>query len=395
VGELEPGSKVAGKYTLIERVGRGGMGDVWIAKNESTAAEVAIKTLRSDRKALDGAADRFRQEARVSAKLAHPNVARVYDLLEEQDGTLLLIMERLRGETLKKKLENGPMDEKEVVGICLPILEALGAAHEAGIIHRDVTPSNIFLAEEGGRITPKLIDFGVAKADETTITTKTGHALGTPQYMSPEQIRSGAVDPRSDLFSLSVTMFEAMTGANPFKRGSATSCLAAVLETDVDPDPRISPLVWLALARGLAKQSYERPDSAAEMASILRRAIGAEEVVLRSGASADLSGQLDVRPTVAKKRPWGLFAAIAGLAVIIGLAAMTLGRKERPTETAPAAPPPIVLPTQTALEPTATATVAAIVTPVESASAAKVKVTAPGKPQASTRPKTVATTPGF
>src|SRR5262249_279121 len=138
---------------------------------------------------------------------------------------------------------------------------------------RDVTPGNIFLAEEGGRTIPKLIDFGVAKHDESAITTKTGHALGTPQYMSPEQIRSSTLDGRTDLYSLAVTMYEAMTGTNPFRREWAAASVAAVIETEIDPDPRISPRVWLALSRGLAKQPYERPASAAEMATSLRRAI--------------------------------------------------------------------------------------------------------------------------
>jgi serine/threonine-protein kinase len=398
VGELEPGGKVAGKYTLIGRVGRGGMGDVWIARNESTGAEVAIKTLRADRRRIEQAEERFRQEARVSAKLEHPNIARIYDLVEEADGTLLLVMERLRGETLKEAIAKGPLDSEKAIEIGLSILEALAAAHDAGIVHRDVTPANIFIAEEGGRHIPKLIDFGVAKAEGNTIETKAGHALGTPQYMSPEQIRSGVVDGRSDLFALSVTLFEAMTQTSPFKKANASGSLAAVLETEVDPDSRIPPAIWLALARGLSKQAYERPSDAREMASVLRRARGHAppadpEPSPTSVASADLSGHIDVVPA-APKRPWGLVAAVGVLVVTLAVAAVTVLRREKPADGKPMPSPPP--PATTAIAPPPTASSApASASVAHSATPRPHPPSVTTKPQASAKTKPVATRPDF
>lgn len=414
MGELQPGSKVAGKYTLIGRVGRGGMGDVWIARNEATHADVAIKTLRPDRRAIEQAEERFRQEAKVSARLAHPHIARIYDLVEEADGTLLLIMERLRGETLKDKLLAAPIDCNAAVELILPILDALGAAHDAGIVHRDVTPANILLAEEAGRVIPKLIDFGVAKAVDNTIETKAGHALGTPQYMSPEQIRSGTVDGRSDLFSLSVTLFEAITGVSPFKRSSASGSLAAVLESDVDPDPKITPTVWLVLSRGLAKQSYERHSSAQEMARALKAAIEPAKDELPphraehpSLASDELSGQISLRPPAPRPK-WPLFAAIGALGLIIGLATVTVFKKEKPAGASPA--PPSSIPVQTlAAIATPAPTIPPPPAPTSTTSASEtgkpvlpmvpvtttVKRPPTGKPQGGATTKPVATTPGF
>src|SRR5262249_25508915 len=148
--------------------------------------------------------------------------------------------------------------------------------------------------------------------------------LGTPQYMSPEQIRSTTLDGRTDLYSLAVTMFEAMTGGNPFRRESAAASLAAVLETEIDPDPRISPRVWLAFPRAHAKKASERPASAAKMATTLRNAVRASDDARPQlgSVSSDLSGQMDV-PVQPAKRPWGLLAAaFAFLAlVLIGAAA--------------------------------------------------------------------------
>jgi serine/threonine-protein kinase len=304
VAEYQPGDKVARKYTLTAHAGRGGMGDVWVA-HDAAGSEVAIKTLRPDRRLIEQAEDRFRQEARVSAKLHHPNIPRVIELVEEDDGTLLLVMERLRGETLKELLKHGPIDIDRALDIGLPILDALGAAHAHGIIHRDVTPANILLAEENGSITPKLIDFGVAKADDNIVLTKKGHALGTPHYMSPEQIRSGDVDGRSDLFGFSITLFEAITGTNPFKRKAVSGSLAAVLESEVEQDPRIPPALWEVLARGFSKNADERFATSMEMAAALRAAAG--------------------RPARTNRR-WPLVVAACVLAGVVVAAALIIAR---------------------------------------------------------------------
>lgn len=391
--EFSAGGKIAGKYTLIGRVGRGGMGEVWIARNEATGADVAIKTLRPDRRTIDDAEERFRHEARVAARLRHRHVCHVYDLAEEGQ-TLLLVMERLHGDTLKQKLNSGPISPSEMVEIALPILEALGAAHEASIVHRDVTPGNIFLAEEQSKIVPKLIDFGVAKAQDAIVTTKTGHALGTPQYMSPEQIRSGKVDGRSDLFSLAVTMYEAITGANPFKRNAASGSLAAVLETEIDPDPRIPPRLWIVLSRALSKQAYERYENAAEMARALREAMSEVPAVSEPPPRSSAAPAVIESKPIAKPRnlvPFAL-AGVGVLAGIIAIAFVVLHHEQPKVEVtaAPVAPPKE---TSNATPPPA---IESAPPPPAATSAAPVKTTAkPVIRPATTKTKPVATTPGF
>jgi len=401
MSDLSAGTKVAGKYTLIGRVGRGGMGDVWIARNEATHAEVAIKTLRPDRRSFEQAEERFRHEARVSAKIRHPNVARVYDLAEAEDGSLLLVMERLHGTTLRARLAEGKVAVEEIVEISLSILDALAASHAAGVIHRDVTPGNIFLAEEGGRIVPKLIDFGVAKTQDQIITTKTGHAIGTPQYMSPEQIRCKDLDGRADLFSLSVTMFEAITGANPFKRNAASGSLAAVLEVDVDPDPTIPSKLWLVLARNLSKQSYERHASAAEMASAVRVAMNGEAAVPdppRTTEPSIVSSEIQLRP---KKRAAFLWLIAAALVLVVALVFARARRDSQPASLPPAQPPNQATPAVSVTTPRSPVFEEPVIkgSPPAALPAAVTTSRATSVPVKTTKPrpsaKPVATTPGF
>jgi serine/threonine-protein kinase len=385
VAELHAGTTVGGKYRLITRAGSGGMGDVWIACNTATHADVAIKTLRRDRRAIEEAEERFRQEARVSARLNHPNIARVFDLVEAEDGMLFLVMERLKGRTLKENLELAPIAASEAVNYALPILDSLGAAHAAGIVHRDVTPTNIFLAENDGQITPRLIDFGVAKSKDTDITTRTGQALGTPQYMSPEQIR-GRVDGRSDLFSLSVVLYEAITGVSPFRRSAASGSLAAVLEADVDPDPKIPPAIWLVLSRGLAKQPYERFESAKEMADALRKAVDRDDE-----PSTQLSGHMSVPPE--PRRSLGRVLVAASLVIALGIGALAVVSRRvppPPPQSAPAAHAAIA--TTVSPEPIATPSAAPPPPPETTAPPPKMVRPPPAKRPAE---KPIATTPGF
>src|SRR5579859_3758663 len=181
---LEAGMRLAGKYVLVRRVAVGGMGEVWVAKNDQTGAEVAIKVRRRDAGAGEDAVARFRHEARLGAMLSHRSIVRIFDLVEESDGKLLLVMVLLHGETLERYLKsNGPLSTNEAVAIGVPLLSALAHAHDAGIVHRDVTPANVFLAiDPDGHVTPKLVDFGIAKLPSTGVKTLEGRVLGTPRY---------------------------------------------------------------------------------------------------------------------------------------------------------------------------------------------------------------------
>ncbi len=206
-------------------------------------------------------------------------------------------MELLRGETLERYLRRrGPLPTAEAIAIAVPILSALAHAHDSGIVHRDVTPANVFLAvDPDGHVTPKLLDFGIAKIPSASpMRTMDGRALGTPAYMAPERIREGVdVDGRSDLFSVGVVLYEMLAGACPFAAGTPAASLAAVLEVVVDPDPRIEPRIWLEIRRALSKRPYERATTAAAMATELLAASGLTAATLVEALrNAPLSGGL-------------------------------------------------------------------------------------------------------
>jgi serine/threonine-protein kinase len=283
--QLKAGDRFAGKYMLTRRIAVGGMGEIWVAKNSMTAAEVALKVLRGDLERRAEAEARFRHEAQLGATMAHRNIIRVFDLLVEPDGTLILVMELLRGETLRRvlRMRNGPCTGVEAVAVMLPVLSALHHAHDMGIVHRDLKPANLLLAvDPDGHVIPKLLDFGIAKVADSSVKTMFGRVLGTPRYMSPEQIRADPhIDGRSDIFSAGILLIEMMTGSSPFRASTPSASLAAVLETEVDPDPRIDPRLWLAIKRALSKRAYERYATASEFAQALRQAIGATDAELQ------------------------------------------------------------------------------------------------------------------
>ncbi|WP_394844147.1 serine/threonine protein kinase [Pendulispora brunnea] len=283
--KLRSHDRLGGKYILIRRIALGGMGQIWIARNEMTDAEVALKVLRADIDKRIQVEPRFRHEARLGAMLCHRNIVRIFDLVEEPDGSLVLVMELLRGETLRRHLKKkGPLSAEEAIAILLPVLSALEHAHEMGVVHRDIKPANIFLAvDPDGHVVPKLLDFGIAKVPQAGggVQTLDGRVLGTPRYMSPEQIRSEAnIDGRSDIFSMGAVMMEMLTGQSPFVAETPSASLASVLETLLDPDPRIDPRLWLVLQRALAKRPYERYAHCAELAQALREAIGVSDHAL-------------------------------------------------------------------------------------------------------------------
>jgi serine/threonine-protein kinase len=427
----EPGLLVGGKYRLVRRIGSGGMGEVWIAKNRTTSAEVAVK-MGLGAAAREDSAVRFRLEARLGAMLSHRSIVRIFDLVEEAEGTLVLVMELLRGETLERYLQRrGPLPVAEAIAIATPILSALEHAHATGIVHRDVSPANVFLAiDPDGHVTPKLLDFGIAKIPASNAKyTIDGRALGTPRYMAPERIRDqDDVDGRSDLFSVGVVLYEMLTGVCPFAAATPAASLAAVLEVVVDPDPSIEPRVWLEIRRALSKRPYERAATAGAMArdlltasgqteatliealreAPLLKSPGAEEIVAR--ATGTVTGQtLGSHAIPGARRGRAVAWALGGAALLAGFVSMLTIRSRsaapqqpgivsmRTIEAAPTA-------TAAALSPSATAA------PAPSATASEAPASTPAAPSASppARPpkavprpahpvkkKPVATTPGF
>ncbi|MFO0662475.1 MAG: serine/threonine-protein kinase [Polyangiaceae bacterium] len=268
------GRTIGGSYTLVARIGTGGMSEVWSAKNERTGALLALKLLRSTESRTGDIPARFRHEAMVGAQLDHRNIARVYDFLEDADGTLVLVMALLRGKPLSEYLrERAYLSEQEAVSFALDVLAALAHAHDCGILHRDIKPENVFLTvDPDGVVTPKLLDFGIAKLPSGGVHTVDGTFLGTPQYMAPERVRdAGPIDARSDIFSVGVLLFEMLTGTSPFEKSSVQASLVAVLEEELDPDPRIPPLLWNVIRSLVAKAPGDRPASASDVAAAIRK----------------------------------------------------------------------------------------------------------------------------
>lgn len=426
---IPPDTLLGGKIRLVRRIGRGGMGDVWVARNESTRAELAVKTLaRVERTAA--ADERFRREARLAATISHRNVVRVFDLVDEADGTLGLVMELLRGSSLEDVMrERGRLSMREAVAVALPILSALHHVHELGVVHRDVKPANVFFAvEPDGHVIPKLLDFGIAKLPAaTTALTVDGSVLGTPHYMAPEQIRArNDLDGRSDQFSLAVVLYEMLTGASPFAKETASASLAAVIEHDVDPDPAIDPRLWYVLWRALSKRPYERYATCADLAEALRGAVGAtdEELTLalhgiRPRVPPPSSPSIEstsMALTNAHRRPpaprsrLGLGLAAAGFAAVMATGLLVYLTRPAPTTALPPPPASTLAPVTTvtarvaSAPPEASATAEATAAPRPSASArrpapsASAAASASAAPSASAKPRgrsSVATTPGF
>src|SRR4051812_995452 len=244
------------------------MGVVYRAEDEKLRRAVAIKFLAAGRDHAD-ARTRFLREARAASSLDHPNIGTVYEI-GEADGAPFIVMALYEGETLRKRLER-PLSSDEVVAIAVQLCRALGNAHQAGIIHRDLKPANIMLLADG---TVKLLDFGLAKLtsiDESSLT-KEGAILGTLASMAPEQLKSGAIDARADLWALGAVLYEMLSGAPPFGIGPAATVVGRILAENPAPLPSTVPSSLAALCRRLlAKDPSRRLESAAVVENLLSR----------------------------------------------------------------------------------------------------------------------------
>ncbi|MEM9065002.1 MAG: protein kinase [Planctomycetota bacterium] len=244
---IDPNITSIGHYRVLRELGRGGMGVVYLAEDPRLGREVAIKALPEEVAEDPTRLDRFEREARVLAQLNHPNVAGIYGV-EEQDGARYLVLEYVKGETLADALDRGPLPVDEVINLAVQIASGVEAAHEAGVIHRDLKPGNIVITPDGKA---KVLDFGLARQSEeqsssnhseaATLTspaihtpTTPGVILGTAAYMSPEQARGRRVDKRTDIWSFGVILYEMLCGYSPFRGESVTDSIGAILHKDVD-----------------------------------------------------------------------------------------------------------------------------------------------------------------
>jgi serine/threonine-protein kinase len=250
--EAAPGSLVGGRYVLDRVVGEGGMGVVWAARDPFTGREFAVKLLKGVSADL---CRRFERETRVATTLVHPNVVQVRAVLTMPDGKPALVMDLLRGHSLATELaERGALGEAEAIQVLLPLVSAVRAAHARGIVHRDLKPANVFLAEDddGTRVVT-LLDFGLAKlvaADDAAADklTRTGAMLGTPRYMSPEQLLGDPATTASDVWAIGVLAFECLTGERPLEGKTLGQLVRAVTRGAVTLLPDGAPLAGVVNA---------------------------------------------------------------------------------------------------------------------------------------------------
>jgi serine/threonine-protein kinase len=264
--DLEPGTRL-GRFVLGEEIGRGGMGAVYKAEDETLRRTVALKVVVADPSRGSERNLRFLREARAASAISHPNIATVYEV-GEADGCIYIAMELVAGKSLRDRLTTG-IGIPEALHVAREVAAALAKAHEAGIIHRDLKPENIMIADDG-RV--KVLDFGLAKwlhDLEGDGLTEEGRILGTPSYMSPEQAAAMQVDTRSDVFSFGVVLYEMVTRARPFSgRTPMETVIALSRDRPIAPEkrnPRVSSSLSRVIGRCLAKDPKERYASCAEV----------------------------------------------------------------------------------------------------------------------------------
>lgn len=360
------GPRRLGRFETVGLLGRGGMGSVYLAEDRKIGRQVAIKEIRIERgvgdAALAEARVRFEVELKAAGQLSHPNIATVYDAFETETS-YCIALEYVPGISLDERLKDGPpLAPAEVAGLAAQIASGLDYAHRRGIVHRDVKPGNILLSEDGE---VKITDFGIAKLASLDVT-QTGVALGTPAYMSPEQIQGRKLDGRSDQFSLGVVLYRMLTGRLPFEGATAHAVLYGIVHAEPERPGAINgglpPGVDAVLAKALAKEPAERYATCTALSQALAAAVAGTVETKRTTGTArteEIPGR--GTPAPAQRRrvlPWVL--GCLGLAALLLIGAFLsvsrdwgkrtpaiLGnRRLSPSPEAPAAPP---APTPTAV----------------------------------------------
>ncbi len=371
------GQVVADRYHVLKKLGEGGMGQVYLAEHVKMGRKSAIKVLNPTMVYDPDAVARFNREAANASRISHPSVCAIYDFGETAEGLIYLAMEFVEGEPLTNVLEReGALPVARAVNIFVQVADALQAAHDIGIVHRDLKPDNIMLARgRDGSDVVKVVDFGIAKAvtgDDTQKVTKTGLVIGTPEFMSPEQLSGDTLDPRSDIYSLALVLFKMMTGKLPFAASTVQETMVQRLTDEplklaaARPDRRFPPGLQATLDAALTRSPVDRYRSAAKFASDVAGVTGltrgssgiplpvtrgdAEErtKLLVSLSAAALQGPPPVAAALPKQR--SLVPVIVGAVVVLagaGAAMLVFGGGQRggcalldTVPHVPAAPPP-------------------------------------------------------
>jgi len=348
-----------GHYRIIDKIGAGGMGEVYRARDEQLDRDVALKLLPAGTVSDEGARKQFRKEALALAKLNHPNIETIYEF-NSQDGVDFLAMELVPGQSLDEMLYGGPMPELEVVRLGTQFAEGLAAAHEQGIIHRDLKPANLFVTPDG-RV--KILDFGLAKlmhagkAHDVTnsVTMQSGAISGTVPYMSPEQLRGLPVDVRSDIYAAGAVLYEMATGRRPFPQTQTAELMTAILVQTLPParsvNPVVSPKMENVIAKSLEKDPTQRFQSARDLRAALQGVAALSPTVsFQPDPQLMVSSESDVPVSAAAKSSssWKAIVGIPALACLI-VAGLLFGlnvhgmrdrvlRRHRPVAEPPATP---------------------------------------------------------
>jgi eukaryotic-like serine/threonine-protein kinase len=344
------GTLIADRYRVARRIGVGGMGVVYLATHEALRKQVALKVLAPEAGKIDREAiARFEREAITAANVKHPNIVEAIDYGRLQDGGFYLAMEYVAGVTLRRLLdEHGPLPRERAIAIVEQVGAALAAAHAHDVVHRDLKPDNVIVAEGTDRV--KVIDFGIAKLRSatfgimTTGVTQVRTMIGTPEYMSPEQVMGQAVDARADQYTLGVLAFELLTGRPPFKSADVGQLrmmhVGAPVPSLRDHAPGVSPELEAVISKMLAKLPEERFESVATAMRALSDAVSAPPAEIREPAPlvvvppyVPLKQSLVPPPAEAKSQLFTIAAALAVVSITAGVIALVLVNSNEGTAT--------------------------------------------------------------
>jgi serine/threonine protein kinase len=331
-----------GNYRLIEKIGQGGMGEVWKAEDTRLGRTVAIKILPQAVAADAQAIARMKREARTAAQIYHPNIATIH-AFEEAGDRIFIVMEYVEGEPLTQLIRRGPIAEADVCRIGRSVADALAEAHEKGIIHRDIKPDNIMV--KGARV--KVLDFGIAKQveqqgvdanDPTTVLTQQGMIIGTVFYMSPEQALGKPLDARTDLFSLGVVLYEAVTGRRPFHGDSATDTITRIVRDEAPLPQNVSRGLATIIHRCLRKNREDRFPGAHELSQALEAQLSVAPTAPLTQPPAPLPAATTVLTTAPQVKPrsspWMWIALIALFVIVTMVLSQRTREKKEPVVSA-------------------------------------------------------------